>query len=225
MADTSATDFMGGVSSNASLTYNPKSVLSKDDFLKLLMVQLQYQDPTSPMDTDKMMAQTADMAVIESQANIQQAMENMVSQFQQTAGYQLLGAVGKLADTGLNAVQFSSAGQEYKDSLFYEDDFDNGIMTVTDSKGQTVRTIRIESGEKGLQEFVWDGKDNTGSAVAAGTYQIYAEYTGKNTGKSYKSDLGVYPIESVVLDQTAPRLYLGGAYYTLDQIRAIKDRQ
>jgi flagellar basal-body rod modification protein FlgD len=177
------------------------------------------------MDTDKMLSQTADMAVIESQANIQKAMEDMVSQFQITSSYQLISAVGKLADTGLNAVQFTETGSEYKDQLYYEENFDNGLISVVDEKGAVVRTMLIEYGAKGLQEFTWDGKNSAGEAVPAGTYAIYAEYTGKESGTAYKSDLGVYPIESITFGQTTPQLYLGGAYYTLDKIASIKERQ
>jgi flagellar basal-body rod modification protein FlgD len=215
---------MGGTT-DATITYNPNSALDKDAFLKLLLVQLQYQDPTSPMDTDKMLAQTADMAVIESQANIQKAMEDMVSQFRLTSAYQLIGAVGKLADTGLNAVQFKEGGAEYKDYLFYEEDFENGLLIVSDDKGVQIRAQPIPYGSAGLQEFVWDGKNSAGETVGAGVYSIRAEYTGATSGKSYTADLGVYPIESVSLDQSAPRLYLGGEYYTLDQIVSIKDRK
>ncbi|MDR1451499.1 MAG: flagellar biosynthesis protein FlgD [Helicobacteraceae bacterium] len=217
-------DFMGGTT-NATITYNPSSTLDKDAFLKLLLVQLQYQDPTSPMDTDKMLSQTADMAVIESQENIQKAMEDMVAQFKVTSAYQLIGAVGKLADTGLNAVQFRTSGVEYRDYLYYEEDFENGLLIISDSNGVQIRAEPIEYGFAGLQEFVWDGKNSAGSAVEAGVYSIRAEYTGKSSGKSYITELGVYPIESVSLDQATPRLYLGGEYYTLDQIASIKDRK
>ncbi|MDR2152786.1 MAG: flagellar biosynthesis protein FlgD [Helicobacteraceae bacterium] len=220
---TEAIDFMGG-KTNSTITYNPNSTLDKDAFLKLLLVQLQYQDPTSPMDTDKMLAQTADMAVIESQANIQKAMENMVGQFRLTSAYQLIGAVGKLADTGLNAVQFAESGDQYKDYLFYEENFENGLFIVTDSNGVQIRADVIPSGEAGLQEFSWDGKNSAGEAVGAGVYAIRAEYTGSASGKKYVSRLGVYPIESVVLNESVPKLFLGGEYYTLDQIVSIKER-
>lgn len=225
MATTStATDFVGSATTNATIAYNPSSTLDKDSFLKLLMTQLKYQDPTSPMDTDKMLAQTADMAVIESQANIQKEMENMVSQFKQTSAYQLIGAVGKLADTGLNAVKFEHSGTEYKDVLYFEESFKNGLLVVTDSSGNEVRTINLSAGVAGLTSFTWDGKDDSGDPVTAGTYLISANYTGEESGKAYETTMGVYPIDSVVLDQTTPQLLLGGEYYTLDEIVAIKER-
>jgi flagellar basal-body rod modification protein FlgD len=39
--------------------------LGRDDFLKLLVAQLRYQDPSSPMDTNAFMAQTSQLASVE----------------------------------------------------------------------------------------------------------------------------------------------------------------
>jgi flagellar basal-body rod modification protein FlgD len=39
--------------------------LGRDDFLQLLVAQLRYQDPTSPMDTSQFMAQTTQLASVE----------------------------------------------------------------------------------------------------------------------------------------------------------------
>ncbi|MGE4294321.1 MAG: flagellar hook capping FlgD N-terminal domain-containing protein [Campylobacterales bacterium] len=224
MATSSITDFGGGVSTGSGVVYNPNSTLDKDAFLKLLMTQLKYQDPTSPMDTDKMLSQTADMAVIESQENIRGSMETMVKQFNATSSYQLIGAVGKLADTGLNAVRFENQGAEYTDVLFFEEDFTNGTLVVTDEDGNRVRSFTIEEGFAGLTNIKWDGKDNSGNNVPAGTYMIHVDYKGARTGKDFTAQMGVYPIESVVLDKNNPMLLLGGEYYSLDQIVAIKER-
>lgn len=221
---TSISEFGGSVGSDSGLMYNPSSTLDKDAFLKLLMTQLKYQDPTSPMDTDKMLAQTADMAVIESQENIRSSMEKMVSQFNNTSAYQLIGAVGKLADTGLNAVQFSEGGVPYSDVLYFEEDFSNGTLIVTNENGDTVRDFTIEEGSSGLTTINWDGTNNNGETVGPGTYMIAVNYKGKTTGKEYTANMGVFPIESVVLDKETPLLLLGGEYYTLDQIAAIKER-
>ena len=39
--------------------------LGKDDFLKLLVAQLRYQDPSSPMDSSQFMAQTTQLTSVE----------------------------------------------------------------------------------------------------------------------------------------------------------------
>lgn len=43
----------------------PKNELDKDAFLKLLVAQLRYQDPTAPMDTSAFMAQTSQLTSVE----------------------------------------------------------------------------------------------------------------------------------------------------------------
>ena len=54
---------------------NPSSALGKDDFLKLLLTEMQYQDPTQPMDTDKILSQTSQLATLESADNTNKALE------------------------------------------------------------------------------------------------------------------------------------------------------
>ncbi len=43
----------------------PKNELDKDAFLKLLVAQMRYQDPTAPMDTSALMAQTSQLTTVE----------------------------------------------------------------------------------------------------------------------------------------------------------------
>ena len=45
--------------SSASAAVDRGDQMNKDTFLKLLVAQMRYQDPSSPMDTSQMMAQTA----------------------------------------------------------------------------------------------------------------------------------------------------------------------
>lgn len=43
----------------------PNASLDKDAFLKLLVAQLKYQDPTAPTDVSQMMAQTSQLTMVE----------------------------------------------------------------------------------------------------------------------------------------------------------------
>ncbi|PWJ52588.1 flagellar basal-body rod modification protein FlgD [Quadrisphaera granulorum] len=42
-----------------------KTSLGKDQFLQLLVTQMRYQDPSSPMDSNQVMAQTAQLSTVE----------------------------------------------------------------------------------------------------------------------------------------------------------------
>ena len=70
----------GTSTAGATTTTNPGSVLDKDSFMKLLLVELEHQDPTDPMDSDKILTQTSQLATLESASNTNKALEELATQ-------------------------------------------------------------------------------------------------------------------------------------------------
>jgi flagellar basal-body rod modification protein FlgD len=77
---------MSKVSENLMLSnYQAKTkqtgsnVLGKDDFLKILITQLQNQDPTSPMQDREFIAQMASFSSLEQMTNMNQTMQQFLT--------------------------------------------------------------------------------------------------------------------------------------------------
>ena len=54
---------------------NPSALLDRDAFLKLLVAQLRYQDPTKPVDSSAMVAQSAQLSMVDQLATISKSLE------------------------------------------------------------------------------------------------------------------------------------------------------
>ena len=58
---------------------SPLKSLDENAFLKLLVAQMKYQDPSKPMDTNQMMAQTATLTQVEKLGALVTAQQSLVS--------------------------------------------------------------------------------------------------------------------------------------------------
>lgn len=86
---------------------NDKNTLDMMDFFKLLATQLQYQDPTSPMDNSELMAQMTQMAMVNAMDTMTRSMDTSTGVTTQTYAAGLVGQEVTMAVTEEN-----SYGQE-----------------------------------------------------------------------------------------------------------------
>jgi flagellar basal-body rod modification protein FlgD len=70
---------------------SPQASLGKDSFLKLLVTQMQDQDPTSPTDSSTFMSQLAQFSSLEQMTNMSDTMTSISNTSSVTQGVDLLG--------------------------------------------------------------------------------------------------------------------------------------
>jgi flagellar basal-body rod modification protein FlgD len=75
----------------ATPTQLPGSTLGKDDFLKMLAVQMQNQDPMNPMDDKDFMAQMAQFSSLEQLQNLGASTDQMVQSNAINRGMTMIG--------------------------------------------------------------------------------------------------------------------------------------
>jgi flagellar basal-body rod modification protein FlgD len=166
------------------------AILGKDDFLKLLVQQLQHQDPLDPMKGTEFAAQLAQFSSVEQLSNIN---ENLQAS---------LNANGVLTQSINNAMATTFIGKEVRaktDNIGYNGSgtvklgynlpSEAGSVTIQilDSQNNIVRTVHGMPTGTGDHEYEWDGKNDDGTQLAAGTYKlkiVAADAKGSTIGAS-----------------------------------------
>ena len=215
-ATNTATSALSTATANSQ---NPKGVLGKDDFMKLLLVQLQYQDPTSPMDTEKILTQTSQLASLESADNTKTALEKLSASLGTAQQFSTISAIGKTADLGSDSISHDK-GTNSTFEVYFPKAVEHGTVSITDGDGNTVKTLDVGTNPAGVYQFTWDGTDALGNQADSAVYHVNAQYTDAN-GNTQKTRLGAYPIEAVRFDKGNTLVKVGSNYVPLSNVKEV----
>jgi flagellar basal-body rod modification protein FlgD len=165
-------------STSASTTAQATSstqTLGKDDFLRLMVAQLKNQDPLNPMNNTEFVAQTAQFTSLEQLQNINTTLEKLAGQ-SNTGGIAGASALlGKTVTVNGSPLALGSTGTA---TLAYA--LPTGAAAVAvrvfDQSGNAVRTMVVGQQGAGTHQLVFDGLDDNGKRLGAGsyTYQVVA---------------------------------------------------
>jgi flagellar basal-body rod modification protein FlgD len=143
--------------------------LGKDDFLKLLITQLQNQDPLSPMDNSQFLSQMAQFSSLEQMQNLNQSFDQSMVLSQTLNNTSAAGLIGRHVRASGNGVTLGTTGS-VELGYFLPADAATVNVTVLDAQGRQVRTLVADGTAAGAHTLAWDGADQDGRRVAAGSY-------------------------------------------------------
>lgn len=113
-----------------------KNELDKDAFLSLLVTQMQYQDPLSPMDNTEYLAQLAQYSSLEQMTNVASKLGDVYTLVENIDSSVLVGQLSSMI--GKN-IQWSADGK-----TFYEGKVSG--VSVTDGKTSVLATVKSSDG-------------------------------------------------------------------------------
>ena len=186
-----------GTSSTATGT-SAKSL--SDTFLKLLVAQMNNQDPLNPVDNSQVTSQMAQISTVTGISSLNSTVSQLVSQLQQSQAVQSSQLAGHTVLVPGNSLTLATTSASGSSSLAAYGGFslaqaaDSVSVTVKDSSGATVRTINLGALGAGVQDFSWDGQTDSGSQAAAGSYSY--SVTAKAAGNSVSAT--AYSAQQVV---------------------------
>ena len=170
-------------------------------FLTLLVAQMNNQDPLNPVDNTQLTQEMAQISTVTGINNLNTTVAGLMNQLQQSAmlqSAQLTGhsvmvagpnltlasntASGGTAESAVGAYSLGSAAQSV-------------TVTITDSSGQTVKTLQFGPQGAGLQDFSWDGSTNSGTTAPVGNYQFTVQ-AASSGGAAVKTT--TYNLQTVV---------------------------
>jgi flagellar basal-body rod modification protein FlgD len=148
-----------------------KKTLDKDDFLKIMITQMKNQDPTKPFNADEMAAQMAQYASVEQLQNVNQNLNKMASEHQNSDRMQMTALIGKTVTVDRERFPHSENSNE---SLGYalSRNASEVKLTVQNEAGETVLEKDLGPQKAGDQTFSWDGKKMNTLPAKAGSYSF-----------------------------------------------------
>jgi flagellar basal-body rod modification protein FlgD len=169
ISNTSSISGANAASAAASTTAISNDDNSQQRFLTLLVTQLNNQDPTNPMDNAQLTSQLAQMSTVTGIQQLNTTLSGLVSQTGSSQALQAASLVGTSVLAPGNDLVAGSGTAGF--ALDMPSSAATVTVTIKDSAGNTVRTLNLGSMAAGVNGATWDGNDDAGNSVAAGTYQ------------------------------------------------------
>lgn len=195
---------------------------NKDDFLKMLVTQLENQDPMSPQDPNDFSKQMTQFGMLEQLFNVNDNLKKGLSTDTTSNRVMAAGLVGKKVSVGSNVLKITDSGIDpFKFEL--AGDSKAAIVTVYDGSGRPASVKNYANLEAGMHSIKFDGVDQYGNDLNNGIYKYEVKAIDEEGIPVEVKSQRDAVIDGVKFEGDTPILMIDGVAYSMDEILEIKD--
>lgn len=140
-------------------------------FLKLLVAQVQNQDPMAPMDSTTFVSQLAQLSQVEQAIMTNTNLEKVVDRLDVSQAFSDVALIGRDVRVASDSVELNDGVASFDYAM--SDTASNISISILAEDGTVVRTLAQPVTTPGSPVTVlWDGFDGSGRQLADGTYSV-----------------------------------------------------
>jgi flagellar basal-body rod modification protein FlgD len=204
----------------ASSILSAKTV-TQDDFLKLLITQLQNQDPLNPMDNQEFAAQLATFNSLGQLIDINKKLGTLQNSQAVASQFNAASLIGKEITSAGNAVNLQSS---IPAKIGYQlgANASRVVVNLFNGGGELVRQIEAGAQTAGERTITWDGKDSSGRTLTSGPYNFEINAFDLNGKRIAATGRVQGMVTGVMLDGSEPILELGELRVPLSGVTGVR---
>lgn len=207
---------------SSQIAPQPMQNLGQQDFLRLMVAQIQNQDPMQPQVNGEFLSQLAQFSTNDGVNKMQESMQQMASSLQSNQALQASALVGRKVLVNSHNLTLEKEG-EPKTSIDIPPGSSNLSASIYGESGELLKTIPLGQPDPGFFQFAWDGTGQDNKRLPEGKYkvEVHGIYNGQEVAFKTMTSANV---DSVSLGQNGEGLKLnvaGVGAVSLDQVRQI----
>jgi flagellar basal-body rod modification protein FlgD len=159
-------------SSSGQADEKPK--LGQEDFMRLMMTQMNNQDPLKPMEKSEFISQMAQFSSLSGLKDIKDSFGTLASALQSSQALQASSMVGRDVLIPGNKASLTADGKLHG-AVQVPSQTDNLKVEIRDKTGQLVKTLDLGEKGPGTATFDWDGVIKAADEQVPGAKEVKAE--------------------------------------------------
>ncbi|HUV49852.1 MAG TPA: flagellar hook capping FlgD N-terminal domain-containing protein [Anaerolineae bacterium] len=204
-----------GSSGSLQILEKSTSTMGKDDFLKMMIAQLQHQDPLNPLDGTDFTAQLAQFSSLEQLSNMNTQLETLGLYQSSLNNSQSVSFIGKEITARGDAVKVDGASADLAYNLSEPAEVS---IRIYNENGTLVDTLELGAQQEGENSVAWDC-----SGVAPGnyTFEVSANDSSGDAVTSYTRIKG--RVTGISFEEGSPVLFVNGQDISFGDVISVNE--